>query len=100
MDSKTTLFFAEMYSLVKKMEEVIDEFDMKDQTLASIVVGVIDLDAIEHGDEEAEMKTMYSFNLQSRAELEAVKEVMDNTYQDEDDIDLDDLLGGLGISLN
>jgi len=100
MDSKTTLFFAEMYSLVKKMEEVIDDFDMKDQTLASIVVGVIDLDAIEHGDEEAEMKTMYSFNLQSRAELEAVKEVMDNTYQDEDDIDLDDLLGGLGISLN
>tara|TARA_S200002703_G_scaffold81875_1_gene70621 strand:- start:483 stop:785 length:303 start_codon:yes stop_codon:yes gene_type:complete len=100
MDSKTTLFFAEMYSLVKKMEEVIDDFDMKDQTLASIVVGVIDLDAIEHGDEEAEMKTMYSFNLQSRAELEAVKEVMDNTYQDEDDIDLDDLLGDLGISLN
>jgi len=100
MDSKTTLFFAEMYSLVKKMEEVIDDFDMKDQTLASIVVGVIDLEAIEHGDEEAEMKTMYSFNLQSRAELEAVKEVMDNTYQDEDDIDLDDLLGDLGISLN
>lgn len=100
MSPKDTLFFAEMYSLVKKMEEVIDEFDMKDQTLASIVVGVIDLDAIEHGDEEAEMKTMYSFNLQSRAELEAVKEVMDNTYQDEDDIDLDDLLGGLGISLN
>ena len=100
MDSKTTLFFAEMYSLVKKMEEVIDDFDMKDQTLASIVVGVIDLDAIEHGDEEAEMKTMYSFNLQSRAELEAVKEVMDNAYKDEDDIDLDDLLGDLGISLN
>jgi hypothetical protein len=82
------------------MEEVIDDFDMKDQTLASIVVGVIDLDAIEHGSEEAEMKTMYSFNLQSRAELDAVKEVMDNTYQDEDDIDLDDLLGDLGISLN
>jgi len=100
MDSKTTLFFAEMYSLVKKMEEVIDEFDMKDQTLASIVVGVIDLDAIEHGDEEAEMKTMYSFNLQSRAELDTVKEVMDNAYKDEDDIDLDDLLGDLGISLN
>jgi hypothetical protein len=46
------------------------------------------------------MKTMYSFNLQSRAELESVKEVMDNAYQDDDDIDLDDLLGDLGISLN
>ncbi len=100
MDSKTTLFFAEMYSLVKKMEEVIEDFDMKDQTLASIVVGVIDFDEVEYGHTDAEMKTMYSFNLQSRAELEAVKEVMDNAYKDEDDIDLDDLLGDLGISLN
>jgi len=100
MNPKDTLFFAEMYSLVKKMEETIDEFEMKDRVLASIVVGVIDLNAIEFGDEEAEMKTMYSFNLQSRAELEAVKEVMDNAYQDDDDIDLSDLLGGSGISLN
>jgi hypothetical protein len=101
MNPQDTLFFAEMYSLVKKMEEVIDQFDMKDRTLASIVVGVIDLDAIEYGDEEAEMKTMYSFNLQSRAELEAVKDVMDNAYRDDDDdIDLSGLLGGTGISLN
>lgn len=101
MNPKDTLFFAEMYSLVKKMEEVIDEFEMKDRTLASIVVGVIDLDAIEFGDEEAEMKTMYSFNLQSRQELEAVKDVMDNAYRDDDDdIDLSDLLGDTGISLN
>lgn len=101
MNPQDTLFFAEMYSLVKKMEEIIDQFDMKDRTLASIVVGVIDLDAIEHGEEEAEMKTMYSFNLQSRAELEAVKEVMDNAYRDDDDdIDLSGLLGGTGISLN
>tara|TARA_R100000329_G_C7526374_1_gene185660 strand:+ start:307 stop:609 length:303 start_codon:yes stop_codon:yes gene_type:complete len=100
MSSNDTLFFAEMYSLVKKMEETIDQFDMKDRTLASIVVGVLDLDAIEQGQTETEMKTMYSFNLQSRQELEAVKEVMDNAYKDDDDIDLDDLLGELGISLN
>ena len=53
-----------MYSLVKKMEETIEEFEMKDRVLASIIVGVLDLEAIEYGDEEAEMKTMYSFNLQ------------------------------------
>ena len=101
MNPQDTLFFAEMYSLVKKMEEVIDQFDMKDRTLASIVVGVIDLDAIEYGEEEAEMKTMYSFNLQSRAELEAVKDVMDKAYRDDDDdIDLSGLFGGTGISLN
>jgi len=98
MNPKGTLFFAEMYSLVKKMEETIDEFEMKDRTLASIVVGVIDFDAVEYGDESAEMKTMYSFNLESRAELNTLKEVMDNAYQEDDS--LDDLLGDLGISLN
>jgi hypothetical protein len=98
MDPKDTLFFAEMYSLVKKMEETIDEFEMKDRTLASIVVGVIDFDSVEDGDESAEMKTMYSFNLESRAELDTLKEVMDSAYQENDS--LDDLLGDLGISLN
>ena len=99
MSPNDTLFFAEMYSLVKKMEETIDEFDMKDRTLASFVVGVLDLDAIEAGEEETEMKTMYSFSLQSRQELETIKTVMDNAYSDEDE-DLEDLLGSMGISLN
>ena len=99
MSPSDTLFFAEMYSLVKKMEETIEEFDMKDRTLASIVVVVLDLDAIEAGDEETEMKTKYSFSLQSRQELETIKTIMDNAYSDEDE-DLEDLLGSLGISLN
>ena len=99
MSPNDTLFFAEMYSLVKKMEETIDEFDMKDRTLASIVVGGHDLAAIEAGAEETEMKTMYSFSLQSRQELDTMKTIMDNAYSDDDD-DLEDLLGSLGISLN
>ena len=98
MNPKDTLFFAEMYSLVKKMEETIDEFEMKDRTLASIVVGVIDFDAVEEDDGSAEMKTMYSFNLENREELETLKQVMDTAYSDDDS--LDSLLGDLGISLN
>ena len=84
MNPKDTLFFAEMYSLVKKMEETIEEFEMKDRTLASIVVGVIDFDAMEEGDESAEMKTMYSFNLESRSELETLMQVMDGAFQEND----------------
>ena len=94
------LFFAEMYSLVKKMESTITDFDMKDRVIASIVVGVIDYDAMEEGDESAEMKTMYSFNVESREELETVKQIMDSAYKDDDETSLEDLLGGLGISLN
>jgi len=100
MNPKDTLFFAEMYSLVKKMEDTIVEFDMKDRTIASIIVGVIDYDVIEEGDESAEMRTMYSFNIECREELETMKQVMDSAYKDLDDDSLGDLLGGLGISLN
>tara|TARA_R110000751_G_scaffold44434_1_gene101701 strand:+ start:83 stop:379 length:297 start_codon:yes stop_codon:yes gene_type:complete len=98
MNPKDTLFFAEMYSLVKKMEETIDEFEMKDRTLASIVVGIIDFDSVEEDEDIAEMKTMYSFNLENRDELETLKQVMDTAYADDES--LDDLLGGLDISLN
>ncbi len=100
MNPKDTLFFAEMYSLVKRMEETIEEFEMKDRTLATIVIGVIDLEDIASGTDEAAMKTMYSFNLDSRDELEAVKMIMDSAYEEDDDQSLDDLLDGLGISLN
>ena len=99
MSPNETLFFAELYCIVKKMEETIEEFDLMDRTVASIVIGVIDYDAVEVGDTEAEMKTMYSFNIQDRQELETVKTIMDNAYKDEDD-PLDNLLGDLGISLN
>jgi len=58
----------------------------------------IDFDAMEEGDESAEMKTMYSFNLESRSELETLMQVMDGAFQESDS--LDDLLGDLGISLN
>jgi len=100
MNPKDTLFFAEMYSLVKKMEETIIEFEMKDRTLSTIVIGVIDFDAVEEGDESAEMKTLYSFNLENREELETVKNIMDGAYQDDDEDPLGGLLGDLGISLN
>jgi|TARA_R110001592_G_scaffold98297_1_gene280866 hypothetical protein len=100
MNPKDTLFFAEMYSLVKKMEDTIVEFNMRERVLASIVIGVIDFEEMEEGDESAEMKTMYSFNLENRDELNTVKDIMESAYKENDDDPLDDLLGDLGISLN
>jgi len=100
MSPKDTLFFAEMYTLVKKMEDTIVEFDMKDRTIASIVVGVIDYEGVDLENDLAEMRTMYSFNLESREELDAVKQIMDVAYKSDDDDPLEGLLGDLGISLN
>ena len=100
MESKDTQFLAEMYHLAKKMGGLIEEFDVKDRVLASVVVGVLSPQDIELGEETAEMRTMYSFHIQDRLELETIKSLMDEMYNDEDDDSLEGMLGSLGISLN
>lgn len=100
MKANDTQFLAEMYHLVKKMEEIIDEFDVKDRVLASVVVGLFDKESIEKEEDMAEVRTMYSFNLQNKEELDVIKSLMDEMYNPEDDDPLDNLLGDLGISLN
>jgi hypothetical protein len=99
MEAKDTQFLAEMYVMVHKMEELIERFDMSDRVIAAIVVGVLDYDNIDEEGEMTEMKTMYSFNLVDRIELETIKNLMDDMYKNDDD-PLDNLLDGLGISLN
>lgn len=49
------------------------------------------------------MKAFFHYNIQSDGELDIIKDFMTDSYTPpitEDDIDLDDLISGLGISLN
>ena len=88
-----------MYHLVKKMEDLIDEFEVKDRLIASVVVGLFNEEDMDSDEDIAQVKTMYSFHLESRDELNVIKDLMDEMYQPDED-PLDGLLGGLGISLN
>jgi len=99
MEGKDTQFLAEMYHLVKKMEDLIDEFEVKDRLIASVVVGLFNEEDMDSDEDIAQVKTMYSFHLDSRDELNVIKDLMDEMYQPDED-PLDGLLGGLGISLN
>ena len=66
--------------------------------MSAIVVGL--MEEIENPeDESVEMKSLFSYNLDSRDELEIIIDVMNNTYED-DGGELRDMLGDLGISLN
>jgi hypothetical protein len=99
MEAKDTQFLAEMYVMVHKMEELIERFDMSERVMAAVIVGVIDDYDMDEEGATTEMKTMYSFNLADRIELETIKNLMDDMYKNDDD-PLDNLLDGLGISLN
>jgi len=46
------------------------------------------------------MKALFSYNLSSEEEMEEMVRFISRTYKDQDEPDIDDLLDGLGISLN
>jgi len=101
MNAKDKEFIAEAYSLVVQIEELIKTYGYEDKVMSAIVLGVLDVDLQDEPKEgdEVNLKSVFSYNLDSRLELEVVKEIMDSQFQDPDD-DLDSMLGDLGISLN
>jgi len=98
MNSKDKEFISEAYSLVVKLENLIRDYGYEDRVMSAIVLGVIDIDwdAEVSPDEEVQLKSIFSYNLDGRQELEVIKEIMDQQYED----DFTDMLGDLGISLN
>jgi len=99
MEGKDTQFLAEMYHLVKKMEELGIGRPSTYRLLASVVIGLFNEEDMDSEEDIAQVKTMYSFHLESRDELNVIKELMDEMYKPDED-PLDGLLGDLGISLN
>lgn len=80
------------------MDKLADEFGVRDRMMSVMVVGVTTVDIF--GD--ASMQAVYSYNAQTKEELEELTDFMKETYHppEKEDDDLDDLLNGLGISLN
>lgn len=105
MDRKDLKFIADVYHLIKKIESLVEENDIGHRVMAAIFVGVMDEQQLQDlADEDSEfgnvnMQSMYSFNIDSKQELEIIKGLMDEAYDNEGP-DLNGLLGGLGISLN
>jgi len=97
MNSKDLTFIAELYAKISEIETFIKNSGMEDRVMAGCVIGVMD-DYTITDEEDVEMKSIFSFNLRSREELEIIKCLMDDMYTDEDS--LDDMLRDLGISMN
>jgi len=98
MSDNDTMFVAEIYALYKEIEGTIKRYGYEDKVLSSSVLAIIDE---EEESEEGQMnvKSMYTFNLIDKEELEIMKELMTQLY-DKENPGLDDLLRDLGISLN
>ena len=85
---KVKVHFSEIAQLIK-------DYDMEDRVLAASMIGVLDpLD-----EDNSDLTAIYAMNIDSREELDVVTDFLVDAYE-ENNPDLNDLLGGLGISLN
>ena len=92
-------FWFEMQEVVGAINELVHKYDLQDRVISAFVLGLLEpLD-----DDTSNMKAFFHYNMQSSGELDIVKDFMTDSYvepENPDDIDLEDLLRGLGISLN
>ena len=90
-------FLYKIRELAVEMDDLVDEYGLRDRLMSIMIIGVTELNE----DGETNMKAVYSYNLHNREELNELIEFMQDTYVDKSEgPDLDELLGGLGISLN
>lgn len=95
MEDDTHEFLMKVKDHFSEIAKLIEEYEMEDKVLAASVVGV--LNPID--ETNSDMTAIYAMNVDSRDELDVVLDFLKESY-DENNPNLDDLLGGLGISLN
>jgi hypothetical protein len=90
-------FLYRIRELAVEMDDVVDEYVVRDRLMSVMIIGVTEENEVG----ETKMKAVYSYNVHNKEELNELIEFMQDTYvEKKDDSDLDDLLNGLGISLN
>lgn len=95
-------FLLEIQRLAFEMERVIEKYGVRDEVLSLMVTGLVEED--EEDPEEKRLRAIYSYNMDSEEEMLSVLNFVEETFIPSDKgnegPDLDDLLSGLGISLN
>lgn len=89
-------FLMEVQRLFMEYEALLDQYEMRDRVLSIFVAGV--LEPID--DSMSNMRAMYNYILDNREELDTLIDFIDKSYEERRGPDLDNLLDGLGISLN
>ena len=89
-------FFLEIQRLSVEMDAIVKKHGMSERIASILVVGLVDSDI--YGD--TQMQAIYSYSLDSKEELESITNFINNTWEEEEEEpNLDDLIGGLGIEL-
>ena len=91
-------FWFEMQELGHTLSELIKKYELEDRVISAFVVGLLE----PFDEETSNMKAFFHYNIQSESEMEIIQDFMTDSYSPPEDTgpNIDDLLDGLGISLN
>lgn len=92
------MFWMEVQELTHLFSELVIKYGMEDRVISAFVIGLLE----EISEDQSNMKTFFHYNMQNESELDVIKDFMTSSYTPPEDKgpDIDDLLDGLGISLN
>ena len=89
-------FLMEAKELHVAMDELIEKYDLRSRVMNCMVTGL--LHPID--EETSEMKAIFTYSIETKDELEEEISFIVTTFEEQKGPVLDELLGGLGISLN
>ena len=90
-------FLFDVQRLAIELDQLIDDYDLRGEVVSVMMTGVLEN---KDGD-KLRLKTIYSYDISSREELEEILDFIRQSYKGpDDDIDLSGLFDGSGISLN
>lgn len=97
MKEKDIEFIAEVYSKAMEIEQLVIKRGYSDRVMSAFVFGVIGEDPVDE-DGMVNMTTFHTYNLDSEDELQSIKDIMDATYDGNDD--MSGFFDELGLGLN
>ncbi len=91
-------FWYEVQEISQAFLEICHKYEMSDRVISAFVVGLLE----EIDENNSNMKAFFHYNLQTEDEVDIIKQFMTDSFSPPEDEgpDLDDLLSGMGISLN
>ena len=96
-DERDDQFMIELHKLMLAYETLVDEYDMRGKLISIFAAGIL-----EPVDEDtSNMKASFNYMIENKDELQVMLDFISDTYEEQKGYnDLEDLLGGLDISLN
>lgn len=91
-------FIAKVYSKAMEIEQMIIKNGYSDRVMSAFVFGVLSEEDMVSEEEMVNMTTFFSYNLDNEEELQSIKDIMDATFDQRDD--LSNFFDELGLGLN